>query len=420
MNVTLNKIKLQDIVISVMLLLSLLSGSGYMSQTILSLGIVLCCACLFIEDKLIYALPFIIFYNDFYGLVFGFSVLRIFTFMILARLLINMRAECKIKLQYLIPITIYFLFFATTISNYSIRRAVFGFIDVVCCMILAMSAIEDEKEYKQIFRIYTYVAFFAFVSGLLAGNFEMEGSQYTMEISRFNATFEDSNYMGFFYNVAIFSNVVLDLFKPRLKIFMIIVLEVMLLFSISMTAIIVNIVLWLLYVVVTKKIRVKSILLIAIVFFVVLNAYSYGLKNPDTPVLGQVSYRIDQKLNADDVDSFTTNRTLISKHNYEYFKSSTLFKRFLGGTSVNPIYRDLNIEAVSHNEYIDMLLNIGYIGTTIMMAFLLWRTLNIWSSYKKTNSKFYLSMFMNKSIWLFYGLALTMFSDYRFLFFFIM
>ncbi len=420
-NIASNKVKLQYIVIGIMLLLSILSGSGYISQTILSLGIVLCCAYLFIEDKLIYALPFIIFYNDFYGLVFGLSVLRIFTFMLIFRAIFKMFNECKIRWQYMIPIVVYLLFFTFVISGQSIRRSVFGMLDIVCCSILAIGIINDEKEYKNLFRIYTFVAMVAFVSGLLAGNFEMEGSEYTMEIPRFNSTFEDSNYMGFFYNIAIFSNVTLDLFKPRLKVLMIIVLEIMMLASLSMTAIVVNIALWLIYLILTKKIGIKSIILIAVVGVIALGAYSYGLENPDAPILGALSYRINDKLeNSDDIDAVTTNRTKLSEMNFKYFMNSPVYKQLFGGTSVNPVYLDPNIRAASHNEYIDLLLNVGIVGFLIMISFVLWRTWDIWCHYKATKSEMYLSIFMSKATWFIYALALTMFTDYRFLFFFMM
>ena len=75
LNVFNKKISPQAATVIAMLFLSALTG--LFNQTILSLGIVLCCGILLVLDKLYLAFPFMIFYNSFYGLLFGVSVFKL-------------------------------------------------------------------------------------------------------------------------------------------------------------------------------------------------------------------------------------------------------------------------------------------------------------------------------------------------------
>ena len=83
------------------------------------------------------------------------------------------------------------------------------------------------------------------------------GGEY--EYTRFNATFEDPNYMGFFFTIAIFALVTLRLFDKKVRYVLIVVLYAMLITSLSVTAIVVNIAVWLFYLVIMKKLKIKNL-----------------------------------------------------------------------------------------------------------------------------------------------------------------
>ena len=228
--------------------------------------------------------------------------------------------------------------------------------------------------------------------------------------------------MGFFFNIAIFSTLILKLFKKTIRLIIVVLLHIIMLASVSMTAILVNIGVWLIFIIISNNIKFKVIFAICVVVVVGLGAYSYGLKNPDAPILGAVSYRVEEKLSsleADDLNSVTTGRVGLSESNLNYFRSSSMLKQLFGGTTVNMTYVDPALLGASHNEYVDLLLNVGFIGTALILLFLLWRLYDIWKKYKESKSDMYMSLLICKVIWLFYAGTLTVFLDYRFLLFYL-
>ncbi len=413
------RIKLTYVILGIMLILSFLTG--LVDQSILSMGILLCCVCLLCTDRLVLAFPFIIFYNDWYGLIFGVSMLRIFTVMLLLNVLLHLRLDRKIKLAYFIPIGIYFIFLFTTLSAYDTRRAIFAAVDVIACALMTSDLLDEKGRVKEFFTVFTFVALVSYVTGLICDNSMIEGTIFSFEYSRFMGTFEDPNYMGFFFNIAIFSVMSLKLFKPGLRAVVVVILEVMMLASISITAFVVNLAVWVVYLFVSKKIKLYAVVAIGMVVLLTMNMYSYGLENPDAPIWGPMAYRVEEKLDAlerNDMNSVTTGRTNLVKENFEYFQEQPFQNKLLGGTSVNSVYLHANLNGVSHNEYLDMLLNVGYVGTFGLLAFFIWRTISVWKKYRATGSAEDKCILINKCVWAAYTFGLTLFLDYRFLFFF--
>ena len=243
-----------------------------------------------------------------------------------------------------------------------------------------------------------------------------------MELIRYTATFEDPNYMGFFFTIAVFSLLTLKLFHPKLRVLLIITLYAMMLSTLSITMIVVNALLWILYLFIAKKLNFKTILVCVIILAILISLYNIGLSAPDTPVLGTLAYRIQEKLTGlfeDDLNSVTTGRTNLTLKHWEYFKEQSLFKMLIGMNGASPLKVEGGVlNDVAHNEYVDLLLNVGILGTAVYLGFFVLRIIKLLSIYRKNKDREALCLFMIKSIWLLYGMTLTMFGDFRFSFFF--
>lgn len=137
-------------------------------------------------------------------------------------------------------------------------------------------------------------------------------------------------------------------------------------------------------------------------------------------IIGDLSYRIEDKIKAlkiHDYATVTTDRSQLSYLHLNYFVEQGVFKQIFGGNLANTyVVKFGNIRVQAHNDYIDSLLNIGICGTVIMFGGVIRR---LWYAAKKyicENSKEYLFVFLCKSIWLYYLATLTTFLDFRFMF----
>ena len=414
LNVFNKKISPQAATVIAMLFLSALTG--LFNQTILSLGIVLCCGILLVLDKLYLAFPFMIFYNSFYGLLFGVSVLRFYTLLVAFSLLMKLSGKSKFKLKYIPPLTVYALFIIVTmIPAIGLVSSAFLIVDVIACLyIVALITKEENGGINDFFKTYVFVALISFLTGIVADN--SIGGKY--DYSRFMATFEDPNYMGFFFTLAIFALVCLKLFNRRIRIFLVVVLYAMILTTLSMTAIIVNMMLWVIYLVIMKKFKWWSIFVVAFVVILSLGLYEYGLSNPSAPVIGDLSSRINEKLASlvsGDVSDFTTGRSSLTAEHFEYYINSSPLNILFGGIPSNPRYIDPALKMAAHNEYIDLLLNVGFLGAVVMLFYFFRSTLIYYKKYASKHETTYSFLVMIKCAWACYALALTMFLDFRFM-----
>src|SRR5699024_2472292 len=138
-----------------------------------------------------------------------------------------------------------------------------------------------------------------------------------------------------------------------------------------MTAIIGNVLLWTLFFLIRGDIRPKTVIMVALAVFAAIGLYNYGLSHPDVKLIGDMSLRIQDKMKSlflKDFDSFSTGRTSLSEVHLNIFNDSSLLRQMFGGRAVNSYYIDVGQGAnfSAHNEYIDMLLNVGIIGWVVM------------------------------------------------------
>lgn len=397
--------------------------SGFVPQLILSLIVVVCVAVICSRDDAVAVWPIMIFYYSIFGTVFGISVYRIFTILfLLARFYKNR----TLKIQYrIVPsLSVYIYYLAVVVSAHSVRTMLFAFVDIICAILLVCDHLEDEDKLKKFFSSYVMAALLAFISGLVIGNTESVMQDYggtLLTISRFSATFEDPNYMGFFYTVAVFAIVTLKMYRPPVRMVIIVALYGVILTSMSMTAIIGNVLLWTLYLLIRGNIRLKTVATAALVLFVAISLYNYGLEHPKVKLIGDMSLRIQDKLNSlflKDFDSFSTGRTSLSESHLSIFKELSIIRQLFGGRAVNSYYIDVAHGAnySAHNEYIDMLLNVGMVGWVIMYGSIGINAIKKVLLFRKKKERTLLCGMMINLAWLYYVATLTVFLDFRYMF----
>lgn len=390
--------------------------TGIVPQMLLSVLIVILCGMLMLRDELYLAYPFVIFYNNLYGIVFGFSVQRIFTLMVIILLFFKLlqNKTLMLKRDIFLPILVYILYSILVVTQYSLISAFFTMLDVVsCALLITYYFVNKEENLKRFFSVYVLVCLSALWTGIVTDNM----MAYSF-MERFLATFEDPNYMSFFYTVAIFSVISLELFRPWIRRIVIIILYAVILMSLSMTAVVVNVMLWGIYLLLTKKINIKTVLIGFAMVLLLLWLYDYGTINPDTPYIGDICRRINDTIGdflLGDMSGVTTGRTVMIQEHLEYYFGLSPIQTLLGGIPVNTSYIFKEFEHVAHNEYIDMLLNVGLLGTIVLLGFFIKRLLIYFKKYRSAGDRNSLCLVMYKVTWAIYVLSLTVFIDDRFM-----
>jgi len=418
------RITYTGVFLAVILACGLLTGIA--PKTVVAILVLAASVGLFFTGQIHMAFPIMVFYYSAFGNFMGMSVYRYYSLLLLAFVLIK-KGSTGLKKWQVAPLLIFVVYVFCVIFPDNLRRGVFVLVDIVCVMLLINGYLKDEDGLKQFFRIYVYAALCAYVTGQVnqasMGGVEVIGGEL-MEVKRNIATFEDPNYAGLFYSVAVFATMSLRLFRPKLRAIIVIALTVVIITTMSISALLINVILWIVYLFAFRKIKLATFLCGVLILVVLLGLYQYGLQNPDTPVIGVFSYRILDKLQAlesNDINAVTTNRTGLTKRHLDYFSNQSLFRMLVGMNAASSLKVDLNgLIAAAHNEYVDLLLNVGILGTLIYLGLFLSRTWQCFMVTRKTQDPYSGCIFMIKMVWALYGLTLTMFGDYRFMMLFLM
>lgn len=396
--------------------------TGLLPKSLIAAAAVCVCVVFATTKHMYLAFPIMLFYYESFGIFMGMSVYRYYSLLFLFVTVLHLKNFEFYALQMVSAVIIAFYCIALVAPD-DLRRAVFVIVDMVCVLFLVNHHLTDREKLEKFFKVYALIALCTYVTGLVVNQtrvFDRYVDGKVVQIVRSNTTFEDPNYAGFFMTIAVFAVVVLKLFSPKIRWLIVAGLYAIILTTISMTAIIVNVALWMVYLLFTKKSNIKMIIAVVLIFALLFGLYSYGEAHPDTPVLGSMSFRISEKLEAleeGDMGSVTTNRSDLSQRHIDYFKEQSIFKMLIGLNQASTIKSNIGgLRGVAHNEYIDLLLNIGILGTIMMLLYVLKRTIDVIKNFKETEDRRSLLIFMVKLVWLLYGFSLTMFGDYRFMF----
>lgn len=405
------------------IMLVLMGLTGIMPSSLQGIAILGVSALMLFTGEIYLVYPPMLFYGNRLGLFAGISVYRWFTLLFLAITLIKYRGIRTTAKQALVFL-LFIIYCLVVIGPLNVRRGIFAVLDMGAILMLINCYLRQEDKLKKFFTVYVICAFVAYFSGT-----QMEGLQYNsmvsgqyVEMVRNMATFEDPNYMGYFYTGAIFATVGFKLFTPKLRVVIVIALYAILLTSLSVTAIVVNGVLWIFYLGITNNLSIKAILAIVLVAVLGLGLYQYGLDHPDDPVVGALALRIEEKLHeaeSGDIGSATSNRSDLAIWHLQYFWEQPVHKMLVGMNAASVLHIDLNgYKMAAHNEYVDWLLNVGIIGAVIMLYYLISTLWNPLRSYRRDNlDQSSLGVVMVKLVFVLYACTLTLYGDYRFMLF---
>ena len=402
----------------------LVGMTGLIPQSMTSLGMLGMAVWMGLKGNLYLMYPITLFYYSYLGTVTGMSFFRVYNLLFFAVSLLLRRKKIGVGL---LPMAIVYILYSLLIMYpYNQTQALFYIIIVVNLILLKNFYLDNATNVRNFWRVFVISALLSFVSGLINNNVMVDTNQVVnnelVTFSRYMGLFNDPNYMGLFYSVAVFAVVSMKLFNKKANLIIIVVLYTMLFSTLSMTAILGNAIFWLIYLAMQKKIRPKFFVYIVLIGGVMVGLYFYSLQRREIPVIGSLAFRINGKLAAlatGDLNYVTTGRTTLSAAHWQYFISQPVLKLLFGGNLVNSFVIDLPIgKFAAHNEYVDILLNVGVLGASIIWGTVLLSVIQVHKrkdSLLDGQSSFQSIM---KIILLYYAATLTMFLEPRFMLFF--
>ncbi|MEK4530989.1 O-antigen ligase family protein [Solibacillus sp. FSL K6-1554] len=375
------------------------------------------------NERFYYILPIFIFFN--YDLLLPGDILtyRVYSLLLFTKILFSNRM--KIEKAIFLPFSIIVLYCISVMAYYDLLLSALVIFDLF--LIILYISIFLRKNIPAFFTYYTFGAVIScvygwFMQGLNIKTFININNQW-VEVTRFIGSFPDPNYFGFFLNIGIFSVVILGLIKNKIiKISVLIFLYLSLISTLSITGYLCNILMLSLYLILSKKMKVRyivTVITLGFIFFVNINFF----ENAEFSVISDMAKRINSQLSigsSNNLSSFTTGRSSIWREHLEYFSQQPILNILFGGNFVTDFGRESKFNYVSHQAYIDMLLNFGIVGFSFLIIFLIFITLKYLRIYFETNNNDYLLLVVIKFIWVFYAFGLSMFPSWTFnLFFFI-
>lgn len=391
--------------------------------------IVVCMLLLVFEQKYYLMYPIVLFFYTQYGLFLGLSVLRLFSAFLILNFIVQYKTakRLKVSLNDLLLFSVYFIYIILVLSTESLSLGVSTLLNTLTMGILAFFYLTDEAKLGSFFRVYNIVALLSILAGMKQSNnminHQIIGGE-EIEISRFMGTFDDPNYLTFFCYIAIISLLTLKLFDKRVRIALIIIFQVCIFSTLSITGIVCGAIIWFTYIMMTKKkINIRTLVIMLCVALGLYMGYNYGIQHPETPVLGDLAVRVYEKLSfldTGDITGVTTGRSSFSQMHFEYFMNQSFWKILFGGNLANTkIMQVGNMRFAAHNEYVDLLLNIGVVGATIFFSCIFGKSAKLYrlKRYNETKANYCNCVILVKIVWFLYAATLTMFLEERFMLF---
>lgn len=383
-------------------------------------------AILYFEDDFFLILPILIFFYSQLVLPGGLVVFRIYSFLFLLKML--MSRSVRIEKRLIVPFLIITFYCITVVAFFNFRMSISVIFDMLFVLLFICYCLGQRTRFIEFFKFYSIAAISSIIYGFLGLGSQMETvvlvDRASVHVTRFLATYEDPNYIGFFFNIAIFSIISMGIFNnKKIRLCILFILYMSLLATLSITAMLCNILGLLIYIVLKKDKYFKHSVLVVCIFLFMISIYHLG-NTRNVYILADVNYRIQSKiseLSDNNLSEFTSNRTNLWASNANIFWNQPVGKMLFGGNYLTSYEFDKSMFSdLSHQEFIDMSLNFGILGTLILMSSYIFSSIKSLRMYVINKSEEYLLITMIKYVWFFYAFGLSMFPSWRFyLFFFI-
>ena len=393
--------------------------------------VAICLILLAFSDQFFLAYPIALFFYTQFGLIAGLSILRLYSLLLVLNCVVLYRSKqdkrvFSLSISDFVLTAIYFVYIFIVLLMESLSLGLSTLLNVVSIGVLAFIYLKNEDSLKSFFKSYCIVALVSIPAGINQSNSMINHhivNGVIVETSRFMGTFDDPNYLTFFCYIAIVSLLTLKLFNKNVRWIMICAFQICILSTLSMTGIVCGVIIWMTYLVLSHKLSFKFLFIIPCIFLCIVVGYNYGIQHQDAPILGNLAFRISEKMiyiNSGDVVGTTTGRSSYSMMHLQYFLNQNLGRIVFGGNLANAkIMQVGNMRFAAHNEYVDILLNIGLLGAFIYFSCVIGKVLQLFRLRQSDNTKFdYCNcLIMVKCVWLLYAMTLTLFLEERFMLF---
>lgn len=372
--------------------------------------------------------PIVLFFYTQFGLFAGMSILRIFSFLQILNFIVLYIEKKKAQVNYksLTLLTIYIAYTLIVLTTEEPSLGVALLLSLISIGILALYNLSEEQKLVSFFRVYCIVAVLSIPAGLKQANSMINHQVIAgklVEMSRFMGTFDDPNYFTFFCYIAIASLLTLKLFSRRTRISLLCIFQIGVFSTLSITGIIAGVIIWGTYLLLEHKINFGTFAVALCAVIAVIMGYNYALQHPETPVIGSLALRVGEKLSfmrMGDLSGITTGRSSYSQQHMEYFMNQSVGRILFGGNLANTKIMNVgNMRFAAHNEYIDILLNIGVVGTLVYFYCFFSRINRLFRIRRldETRTNYCNCLLLFKVIWIIYAATLTLFLEERFLLF---
>ncbi len=398
----------------------LLLFTGIVPSSLLTMAFCIIMFFLFPYEEFMCLFPgMIIYYSYFIVPLIGISLYRLYSFLLLFKVMYAfIKREIGIRIDSLLILVPLLSHALLSVFFENVRIGIFYVLDLILIFLLFSENYITESQTKRLFSLFAIACASSVFSGFMLGNtmslsYELGTNQEAT--TRFMGTFVDPNYCGFWYGFCILFCIISKPFKIWQRRIIVVMLFIGVLMTISFTSYISLAVMILIYAILYKKLNVKTLGYVVTIGVVLLGLFIYGTNNPDTPVLGDISYRIqsytaDYEQSAE--DSKAASRANIWKIVYREYEKQPISKKIFG---MNPHVPSLNLNSSdvipAHNDYMEMLYNCGLILTMIFYLGIFMRILKSYEKYKREKNEISSFVFMSKVSWLVFSFALSLISE---------
>lgn len=361
----------------------------------------------------------------------GLALYRFFNYLLLIKIFFDYK---KLSLNYFIiaPFFVIVIYCGTALIPNLGRLGVSTLADVILVLLLTGRILKDKALFRKFCMVFIASALVSGFYGVLGRHAFQYAADYrngiwAVYVTRYLGSFVDPNYAGFFFNLALFMLFSLKTTVSwRVKLPIAAILCCFLIATVSLSSMICFFTTFILFA--FLKWPRKAVPVVLALFLAVGGFYGAAKAIPflsNIQIVSDLITRVDSQLGfieEGDTARVTSERSETWSSYWEYFKTQTITKKLFGGNIVMASYLEPKFQkemvGFPHQAYIGLLLNIGIIGTAVLLLGLLLKTVFYLLEYLKKREDVHLILITTTYMWIFFGMGIDFFVDWKFFFFY--